>query len=62
MQAVINSFREKGFPNTVGVVDGCYIEIPMPKENGVSYICRKNFPALILQVALGVLIFLTSLQ
>lgn len=42
-------FSTKGFPNTIGCIDGSYIPIPMPAENGRAYICRKNFPCIILQ-------------
>ncbi|GLV37415.1 hypothetical protein CBL_10619 [Carabus blaptoides fortunei] len=38
-----------GFANAVGCIDGSYISIPMPAENGRPYICRKNFPCIILQ-------------
>ncbi|KAK9752403.1 DDE superfamily endonuclease [Popillia japonica] len=33
----------------IGTVKQNPIPIPMPKEDGISYICRKNFPCLILQ-------------
>lgn len=39
-----------GFPKTIGCIDGCYIPIPLPKEHSEAYICRKNFPCIILQV------------
>lgn len=42
--------RTNKFPNIIGAIDGTYIKIPMPKENGRSYICRKNFAAVTLQV------------
>lgn len=47
---VINGFNEMGFPNTIGCIDGMYVKIPKPKDYGISYICRKNFPSIILQV------------
>lgn len=49
-QQVENGFNETGFPGTIGVVDGCYIKIPLPQKNDLAYICRKNFPSLILQI------------
>lgn len=52
VEIVINSFHEMGFPNTIGAIDGTYIPIPKPKENGASYICRKNFAALTLPVSI----------
>jgi hypothetical protein len=50
MMHVKNSFNAMGFPNTIGVIDGIYIPIPLPKEERMAYICRKNFAAVILQV------------
>jgi hypothetical protein len=50
MMHVKNSFNAMGFPNTIGIIDGTYIPIPLPKEEGMAYICRKNFAAVILQV------------
>ena len=34
-----------GFPNTIGVVDGCLIDIKKPSENANEYICRYQTPA-----------------
>jgi hypothetical protein len=50
MMHVKNSFNAMGFPNTIGIIDGTYIPIPLPKEKDVAYICRKKFAAVILQV------------
>lgn len=50
LQQIEERFTNAGFPNTVGAIDGCHIPIPQPKEHGISYINRKNFASLILQV------------
>ncbi|KAJ8966932.1 hypothetical protein NQ314_003208 [Rhamnusium bicolor] len=49
IETVKNGFSQMGFPNTNGAIDGSYVRIPKPKEHGLSYICRKNFPSVILQ-------------
>lgn len=49
--AMVRAFNAMGFPRTVGCIDGSYIKIPEPSENPRSYICRKGFAALILQVS-----------
>lgn len=41
--------RAKGFPGVIGAVDGSFIRIRAPKEDAVSYICRKKYPAIHLQ-------------
>ncbi|KAG5869227.1 hypothetical protein JTB14_035663 [Gonioctena quinquepunctata] len=46
---VVAGFAAKGFPNTVGAIDGCHIEIPKPKEHGVSYINRHGYSSILLQ-------------
>lgn len=50
LNAVVTGFERMGFPQTIGVIDGSYIPIPLPKEHGISYINRKNVPSIILQV------------
>lgn len=50
VQNVVDELAQMGFPNIIGVIDGSYIPIPQPKVHGLSYICRKNFPCIILQV------------
>ncbi|KAJ8930625.1 hypothetical protein NQ314_016540 [Rhamnusium bicolor] len=50
METVKDGFRQMGFPNTIGAIDGCYIQIPKSKVDGISYICRKNFPCVTLQM------------
>lgn len=42
--------RDWGFPGVGGFVDGSLIEIPTPAQDTEAYFCRKNFPALQLQV------------
>lgn len=39
-----------GFPGVVGVIDGSLVKIRAPVENAESYICRKKYHALQLQV------------
>lgn len=47
---VIEEFqRAKGFPGVIGAVDGSLIQIRAPKEDAASYICRKKYPAILLQ-------------
>ncbi|XP_018569896.1 putative nuclease HARBI1 [Anoplophora glabripennis] len=43
-------FLRQDFPDTIGCIDGCHISIPLPKEHGQSYINRKGFSSLVLQV------------
>lgn len=50
LEEVKHGFNQMGFPNTIGAVDGTYIRIPQPKKYSLAYICRKNYPCLILQV------------
>ena len=50
-EMVSNGFRQKcGFPGVIGAIDGTYIPIPGPSQDRDSYICRKGFPAVHLQV------------
>ena len=41
-----------GFLNTIGVVDGCSIDIEKPSENANEYICRYRTPAIKIMVNL----------
>lgn len=50
LENIKGGFNEMGFPNTIGAIDGMYIPIPKPKEHGLSYICRKGFSCVTLQV------------
>lgn len=36
-------FREKGFPDVIGAIDGCHIKIDKPGNDPDSYINRKGF-------------------
>lgn len=39
------AFGEKGFPDALGVVDGCLIHlVDIPHEHGMNYWTRKKFP------------------
>lgn len=49
---VIQGFDAKGFPNTIGAIDGTHIEIPKPKKHSTSYINRHGYSSLILQVSI----------
>lgn len=61
METVKDGFRQMGFPNTIGAIDGCYVEMPKPKEDGISYICRKNFACVTLQVSLFFIFYIQIL-
>lgn len=51
IEDVKNGFLQMGMPNTIGCLDGMHVRIPKPKEHGISYINRKGFPSIILQVS-----------
>lgn len=36
-------FREKGFPNVMGAIDGSHIKIDRPENDPESYINRKGY-------------------
>lgn len=49
----MESFRaEGGFPGEVGVIDGSLVKIRALIENPESYVCRKKYRALQLQVVI----------
>ena len=51
LREAMESFRaEGGFPGVVGVIDGSLVKIRAPVGNPESYICRKKYHALQLQV------------
>ncbi|XP_015749673.1 PREDICTED: putative nuclease HARBI1 [Acropora digitifera] len=51
LRETMESFlTEGGFPGVVGAIDGSLIQIRAPEENPESYICRKKYHALQLQV------------
>lgn len=43
-------FREKGFPNIIGAIDGSHIEIDKPQNDPDSYINRKGYYSIQMQV------------
>lgn len=47
---VIEGFQQKGFPNTIGCIDGMFVKILKPKYHGASYNNIKGFSSIILQV------------
>lgn len=42
--------RSRGFPNVIGTIDGTHIKIRAPIENANSYINRKEFHSINVQV------------
>jgi len=51
LKPIADAFEKKtGFPGIVGAVDGTHIAIPGPKDHRASYINRKGFPSVQLQV------------
>lgn len=42
--------EKKGFPGVIGIIDGTHIKIEAPKENPESYINRKGYHSIQLQV------------
>lgn len=36
-------FRENGFPNIIGAIDGCHLKIDKPINDPDSYINRKGY-------------------
>lgn len=48
---VTQGFNAKGFPNTIGTIDGSHIQIPLPKVHGIFYIIRHNNSSILLQIA-----------
>ena len=51
MHSIADGYKSKtGFPGVVGSVDGTHIAIPGPKDHRDSYINRKGYPSMQLQV------------
>ncbi|XP_061475754.1 uncharacterized protein LOC133381148 [Rhineura floridana] len=48
-QEIMDGFMSMGFPQVVGVVDGCHIPIMAPTGQGKVYINRKGFYSILLQ-------------
>ncbi|XP_061476936.1 uncharacterized protein LOC133381611 [Rhineura floridana] len=46
---VMDGFMSMGFPQVVGVVDGCHVKIFAPTAQGEEYINRKGFCSILLQ-------------
>jgi hypothetical protein len=42
--------RSQQFPGVIGCIDGCHIPIIAPKDNSASYVNRKGFHSILLQV------------
>lgn len=40
-----------GFPKVLGAIDGTHVQITKPKEHGESYINRKGYHSMQLQVS-----------
>lgn len=49
-------FRANGFPNVIGAIDGCHIKIDRPDNDPDSYLNRKGFYSI--QVELFLINFL----
>lgn len=51
LQGIADGFMAKtGFPGVIGAIDGTHIAIPGPSDHRDSYINRKGFPSIQLQV------------
>jgi hypothetical protein len=49
--AVMEEFeRHSAFPRTIGAIDGTHIQIPAPHEDAESYVNRKGFHSIQVQV------------
>ena len=49
-QTIIREFKEiSGFPQAVGVIDGCHIRIKAPLKDAEDYINRKDYHSIVLQ-------------
>ncbi|XP_061464216.1 uncharacterized protein LOC133376326 [Rhineura floridana] len=48
-QEVMDGFMRMGFPQVIGVVDGCHIPIMAPAGQGKEYINCKGFYSILLQ-------------
>lgn len=47
--------EKKGFPGIIGMIDGTHIKIEAPQENHESYINRKGYHSIQLQVVIFIL-------
>lgn len=48
-RAIARAFAEKGFPDTIGAIDGSHIKIKAPKEDEASYVNRKKYHSIVIQ-------------
>lgn len=48
-------FRDNGFPNVMGVIDGCHIKIDKPDNDPVSYINRKGYYSIQVRIFLCIM-------
>lgn len=44
-----NFLHNNGFPQVVGIIDGCHVAISKPKNDGEAYFNRKKFYSVVLQ-------------
>lgn len=49
--------NQHGFPGVIGAVDGTHIKITAPKYNNESYVNRKGFHSIQLQVRVVIVIY-----
>ena len=38
-----------GYPQAIGAIDGTHIPVTAPEDGKSDYICRKGYPAIVLQ-------------
>lgn len=50
-----NSLRVNNFPNVIGTIDGCHIQITVPLNKRKDYTNRKMFQSIVLLVFIIVL-------
>jgi len=55
-QSIDTIKRNYGFPGVIGAIDGTHVKIIAPRDNSDSYINRKGFHSVQLQVK-GLMIF-----
>ncbi|KAJ8948005.1 hypothetical protein NQ318_011893 [Aromia moschata] len=49
-QEIEHHFRDQGFPHVIGAIDGCHIKIDKPQTDPESFINRKGFYSIHMQV------------
>lgn len=51
-EKTMNTIEEKyGFPEVIGAIDGTHVKIIAPRDNSESYVNRKGFHSIQLQVS-----------